>query len=371
MPLARLRKILFRFVQVVACAAGLALAAIAVFAIHCRTTPLFFRPTPEPLRRPAQAAGIRDYARPEVDTFYTYPEWYIVWSYQAKADFQRGHLPSGYSYFGDIAQFWQGYCSVYSFTRSLYPFPTGDHIMLAVIGSSFTLEYTLKGLYEKTIGRLSEWTSHHEPVAEDVYAARVAEDYAAFVRVRPFYEYSFAHALYGLWADTPLRSGHLLRTLERRAWLSLDYSVEAAYCRLIELGTHATYGYEDTTTSAWIEFPAEKRTDLPSLKFVRELGSGEAIVELTRYQAFTPEARELLQAGVRFHQIAGNQLIVFSAIAPADWTNTSPNLQLLLAQPMLTDRAKTRALLLCPVSELHLLPLLENQGLRIEHIYDY
>jgi hypothetical protein len=156
----------------------------------------------------------------------------------------------------------------------------------------------------------------------------------------------------------------------------LDYSVEAAYCQLIELGTHATYGYEDTTTSAWIEFPPEGRTDLvsllPSQKFVRELGPGEAIVELTRYQAFTPDAQKLLQAGVRFHQIAGNQLIVFSASAPADWTNTSPNLQLLLAQPMLTDQAKTRALLLCPVSELHLLlPLLENQGIRIEHMYDY
>jgi hypothetical protein len=376
MPLARLRRILLRFVQVAACAAGLALVAIAVFVICCRTTPLLFRPTSEPLRHLTQAAGIKDYARPEVDTFYTYPEWYIVWSYQAKADFQRNHLLSGYSWFGDIAQFWHGYCSVYSYTRSLYPFPAGDHIMLAVIGSSFTLEYTLKGLYEETIGRLSEWTSHHEPVAEDAYAAQVAESYAAFVHVRPFYEYSFAHALHGLWADTPFRSGHLLRTLERRAWLTLDYSVEAVYCQLIELGTHATYGFEDTTTAAWIQFPPEDRAHLaslvPSLKFVRELGPDEAIVELTRYQQFTPDARNLMEAGVRFQQIAGNQLIVFSAIAPAAWTNPVPNLQLLLAQPMLTDRSRTRAVFLCPVSELHLLlPLLELQGLRIEHIYDY
>jgi len=111
---------------------------------------------------------------------------------------------------------------------------------------------------------------------------------------------------------------------------------------------------------------------VPSLKFVRELGPGEAIVELIRYQQFTPDARNLMEAGVRFHEIAGNQLIVFSAIAPAAWTNAVPNLQLLLAQPMLTDRSKTRAVFLCPVSELHLLlPLLERQGLRIEHIYDY
>jgi len=363
-------------VQLVACAVGLALVAIAIFIIHCRTMPLRFRPTPAAIRQPTQAAGIKDYARPEVDTFYTYPEWYIVWSYQAKADYQRDHLPSGYSYFGDIAQFWQGYCSVYSLTRSLYPFPTGDHVMLAVIGSSFTVEYTLKGLYEETIGRLSEWTSHRDPVAEDAYAAQVAENYAAFVHVRPFYEYSFAHALHGLWAGTPFRPAHILRTLERRAWLSLDYSVEAAYCQLIELGTHATYGVEDTTTAAWIEFPPQANTDIvslvPSMKLVRGLGPGEAIVELTRYQGLTAEARKLLQAGVSFHQIAGNQLIVLSAIAPTGWTNAPPNLQLLFAQPMLTDRGKTRAVLLCPVSELHLLvPLLERQGLEIEHIYDY
>jgi hypothetical protein len=376
MPSRRVRRVLFRLLQIIACAAGLALAAIVVFTVSCRSRQLLFEPTPESLQHPAQAAGIKNYNRPEVDTFYTYPEWYIVWSYQAKADFQRNHLPSGYSYFGDIGQFWHGYCSVYSFTRSRYPLATGDHIMLAVIGSSFTVEYTLKGLYEKTIGRLSEWTSHHELVAEDAYAAQVAEDYATFVHVRPFYEYSFAHALHNLWFGTPFRSQHLLRTLERRAWLSLDYSFEAAYSELIELGTHATYGFEDTTTAAWIEFPPQEKAHMvslvPSMKFVRELGEGEAIVEIPRYQEFTADAQKLLQAGVRFHQIVGNQLIVVSAIAPGNWTNTVPNLQLLLAQPMLTDRAKTRVVLLCPVPHLHLvIPLLQSGGLTIEHMYDY
>ena len=95
-------------------------------------------------------------------------------------------------------------------------------------------------------------------------------------------------------------------------------------------------------------------------------------MEIPRYQEFTADAGKLLQAGVRFRQISGNQLIVVSAIAPSNWTNTVPNLQLLLAQPLLTDRAKTRVVLLCPVSNLHLLlPLLERQGISIEHIYDY
>jgi hypothetical protein len=350
--------------------------AIVIFRARCAPTPLLFKPTDSALRNPAQAAGLANYSRPEVDTFYTYPEWYIVWSYQSKADFQQHHLPAGYSYFGDIAQYWQAYCTMYSATRAIYPFPTGDHIMLAVIGSSFTVEYALKGLYEKTIGSLSERTSQHQPVAEDTYAARVAEDYAAFVHIRPFYEFSFAHALHGLWRDTPLLSRHLLRTLERRVWLTVDYSVEAVYCELIELATHATYGFEDTTTQAWVEVPADIQSLVAlfggRVKIIRDLGGNEAIVAIPRYQEFTGTAQALVKAGVHFDQIAGNQLIVVSAIAPSGWTNKMPGLQLLLTQPLLTNSGKTRVVVLCRVAELHsALPLLGADGLVIEHLYDY
>ena len=350
--------------------------AVIGFTAHCRRRKLLFDPTPEALRHPAQAAGIANYARPEVDTFYTYPEWYIVWSYQSKADFQRDHLPSGYSYFGDIGQFWQGYCCVYSATRATYPFPSGDHIMLAVIGSSFSVEYAIKGLYEETLGRLSEWTSHYHPVAEDGYAAQVAESYAAFVHIRPFYEFSFAHALRALWRDTPFSGTHLVRVIERRAWLTLDYSVEAVYCELIELATHATYGFEDTTTAAWVEFPSTDNTSISpqmrSVRILRDLGNKQAIVEIPRYQEFTTVALSLIHDGVRFRQIAGNELIVISAISPVSWTDSMPNLQLLLAQPSLTNPGKTRNVLLFRVTELNsVLPILEHQGLKIEHLYDY
>ena len=374
--LSRARKYLRRAVRLLACAAVLALAAVIAFTVRCRPTTLIFNPTPETLRHPAQAASVANYVRPEVDTFYTYPEWYIVWSYQSKADFQSKHLPSDYSYFGDIRQFWQAYCCVYAATHAIFPFPTGDHIMLAVIGSSFTVEYALKGLYEETIGKLSEWTSHHQAVAEDTYAAQVAESYAAFVHIRPFYEFSFAHALRSLWSNTPFHSTHLVRTVERRAWLTLDYSVESVYCELIELGTHATYGFEDTTTAAWIELPPSAislTTSSPtSVMVFRDLGDHQAIVEIPRYQEFTTKALGLIHVGVRFQQIAGNELIVISTISPASWTNTMPNVQLLLVQPLLSESGKARYVLLCRVAELHnVLPALEHQGHKIEHLYDY
>ena len=372
----RALRFLRRVARLLAGVAIVAIGAVVAFTIHCRPTRLFFSPTPETHRHPPQAAGVANYARSEVDTFYTYPEWYIVWSYQSKADFQSNHLPSSYSYFGDIGQFWQAYCCVYAATRTIYPFPTGDHIMLAVIGSSFTLEYALKGLYEETVGRLSEATSHRQPVAEDTYAAQVAESYAAFVHVRPFYEFSFAHALRGLWGNTPFSAAHLVRTIERRAWLTLDYSVEAVYCELIELGTHATYGFEDTRTAAWVEFPASDNSLVssarPSVQILRDLGEHQAIVGIPRYQEFTPVALGLIHEGVRFRQIAGNEIIVISAISPGSWTNTVPNLQLLLSQPLLTEPGNKRNVLLGRVVELHnVLPVLERQGLKIEHLYDY
>ncbi len=375
-----MRKFIRRALRLAAWAAVFCVLAVivgaALFKVLCTPTSLLFSPTPESHRNPPQAAGIPNYARPEVDTFYTYPEWYIVWSYQSKADFQTARLPSDYSYFGDIAQFWRAYGAVYAATRAVYPSPTGDHIMLAVIGSSFTVEYALKGLYEETLGRLSEWTSHHQLVEEDRYAAKVAQDYATFVHIRPFYEFSFAHALRGLWIDTPFRATHLTRTLERRAWLTLDYAIESIYCEIIELGTHATYGFEDTTTKAWVDLTPQARSTIAladsHIKIIRDLGSNQAVIEIPRYQEFTAIAQTLIQSGVHFHQIAANELIVISAIAPAQWTNNSQARQLLLAQPLLTNPTKKRVILLCHVSGLHTtLPQLKAEDLEIEHLYDY
>jgi hypothetical protein len=168
----------------------------------------------------------------------------------------------------------------------------------------------------------------------------------------------------------------MIRALERRAWLSLDYTVESVYCEVIELATHATYGFEDANTAAWIQFPAQAKTRVltlvRSMKVTRDLGATEAIIEIPRYQEFTTDARMLMQGGVRFHQISANELMLFSAIAPNGWTNSSPNLQLLLSQPTLTNRSKTRVVLLAKVSDLHTaIPLLEGQGLAVEHLYDY
>src|SRR5271163_4496838 len=109
-------------------AAALFLFVVAgiAFAVHCNKPLGNFQPSV-----PMQTGkGIEGYARPEDDTFLTYSEWYIVWSYQEKAEWQQSKLPSGFYYFGAIGQYWSGYCLSCEVVRGRYPFNFGDHLML-------------------------------------------------------------------------------------------------------------------------------------------------------------------------------------------------------------------------------------------------
>jgi hypothetical protein len=216
--LARARRTLKWVLRAGVAAVCLFAATALVFALYCSDVRGSFQPSAPT----SFGKGIPGYARPEDDTFLTYGEWYIVWSYLEKAAWQESRLPAGFPYFSAIRQYWSGYCCSYGVVRGRYPFNFGDHLMLVVIGTSFTVEYSLKGVYEKSIGRLTERIAGEELVEEDRYAARVARNYGLFVEDRPFYEFAFFSASRGLWKETRLWGPHALRKWDRKAWLSLD-----------------------------------------------------------------------------------------------------------------------------------------------------
>ncbi len=330
-------------------------------------------PAPRQEQRKAIVAGIKDYSRPEDDAYLSYPEWYIVWSYQEKADFQESKLPSGFPYFGAARQYWESYCCISRLTRGKYGFNAGEQVMLVVIGTSFSAEYILKGVYERTIGRLSEWTSGHQFTGEDQYAYRVAREYADFVHVRPFYEFHFLRHVKGLWAENSLWGPHPIRKWERRIFLSVDYAVEAFYCWLIEQGTHATYGREPGDTYAWVENLDETLLpQIPHLKVVKRAGPQAYIVDIPRYQEFTAIASKLAQHGVRFVEIAGNSQITLSVLAPQAWHYDGSVARQLFSMPILTHPGRQRVVLTCDVPSLdQALNHLHTDGVMVEHVYDY
>lgn len=339
----------------------------------CHVQGQISQPIPQPQARKTITSTIPGYARPEDDTYLSYPEWYIVWSYQEKADFQQNHLPSGFPYFHAVPQYWGSYFCISRLIHGNYPVNFGEQVMLVVIGTSFSAEYILKGAYEETVGRLSEWTSGGYPVDEDTYAYRVAREYADFVHMRPFYEFQFAHHVKGLWTQTPLFGPHWIRKWERKAFLTTDYTVEAFYCWLIEQATHATYGYEPADTHAWIaNANASMLQQATEVKQLKDLGGGPFIVDIPRYQEFTSVASNLTNRGAQFVDIAGNSQIVVSALAQVQWRYQGSNGRQLFSSPILTRPGSERVVIDCNVESLgRLVGDLRAGGATIEHVYDY
>jgi hypothetical protein len=354
----------------------LLLLVIAVEVIagwHCDLEAKISNPVTRPREQQAATANIKDYLRPEDDTYLSYPEWYIVWSYQEKADYQEHNLPSGFPYFAAVRQYWNSYCCISRLIRGNYSFNFGEQAMLVVIGTSFSAEYLLKGAYENTVGRVSEWAGGDNQVQEDEYAYKVAREYADFVHIRPFYEFRFARHAKGLWNHTPLWGEHPLRKWERKIFLSVDYTIEAFYCWLIDRATHLSYGYEPTETFARVESADESISQqLTQVKMVKQLGPRAYIVDIPRYQEFTAIASALSEHSVKFLEIAGNSQIMISIQAPKSWKYSGADAQQLFSTPVLTHPEMQRVLLNCDVRSLSvLLRSLQSETVIIEHVYDY
>jgi hypothetical protein len=348
--------------------------AVVIFAARCGAVQRQPKVQSEASKqRMKLTAGIKDYARSEDSTYLGYPEWFIVWSYSEKADFQGRHLPSGFPFFRSIEQYWSGFCCVHGMTRGKYPFNFGEHQMLAVIGCSFSIEYLIRSLYENTVGRFTEWSSSHEAVEEDLYSNRVAREYADFVHIRPFYEFSFWERFKGLWSENKVWGRHPVRKWERRAFLSVDYSIESFYCWLIEKASHASYGIESADTYAWIEnAPQSIFAENPRIRKVKEVGSGAYIVIIPRYQEFTTVAAWLANRDVHFVEIAGNDEILVTAIAPRNWASALTAGEVAFSTELATAPESKRVAIATPVTGLHkVMNELKNGGIRIEHVYDY
>ena len=331
-------------------------------------------PVDGPLR--ARLDTTTGYRRDEGQTFLTHPEWYIVYSSDEYAAWMKTRLPTDFPYLASIGQFWTDYHEVGSLTSHAYPFNGGYHAMLAVIGTSYSAELALKGIYENTIGRLSGWTAGHELTDEDRYAAAMAEDYGRFIHVYPWYQYPFGAKLRGVWADVPAWGAHPIRKWERKLFLSVEYGIKAAYASIIGMGTAAAYGTEDDrmqlVATGWSDSLAAA---YPAVKVRAQLDSQHVLLAAPRYDLFRDILLRLASTGAPVHltEIAGNDDILLTGVAPAAWRSPTPAGQVLFAMPLPSDVSRQRVAMRVRVPDLlATLALLQSeQGLAVDHIYDY
>jgi hypothetical protein len=311
------------------------------------------------------------YRREEASTFLTLPEWYIVYNTDEYAATLATRPPSAFQYVGSIRQYWRYYGGACAATRGVYPFSGGNHLMLAVIGSSFSIEYAIKGLYENTAGRLTEWISGHD-TPEDTYAQQTAAEYGTFMHTVPWYEFPFLQKIGVLWTSTPAVGPHMFRKWERRAVLTAEYGLKALYAWLIGFGSRSAYGEVDLTIGARIENSTPEVFADGIVKKIAATPNGSAIVRIPRYEAFTARVITLLRQGIRFVDIAGNDEMLITVLAPAGWSVDNLNALAVIDERVLSDVTTRRVALKVPVKELHtVVSRIETGGARVEHLYDY
>jgi hypothetical protein len=303
--------------------------------------------------------------RPADQTYLTVPEWFLVFSPEeyARALAPATRSPSAFPFTGHIGQFWQSYRDVAAECAPL-PANGGYHVMIAVIGISTTVEYTLKGVYEGVVGRFTELVAGHADTPEDRLGAKVAQDYVDFIKVRPWYEFDFATPAKALWSLPG--SGSLVRRWERRYVLTSEYLVKAGYAKLIEMGTRSSYDVPIERTLAIVRAPAEAK--LPAdTKLIAKDGD-RWLLDAPRRQAFQDAAIALARKGVVFEEIAGNRREILVTLVAAQ--QPPPGGRTIYTQPILTQPGLTRYAVAYPVNRLADVVRMMPDG-EIEHVYDY
>jgi hypothetical protein len=301
----------------------------------------------------AGSAVPQNHHRGPEQTFLTVPEWFLVFSPEEYAIFLRDNPPSRFPFFGHIGQFWQSYAAVTEAT-STYPFNTGYHVMVSVIGLSTTVEYGLKGLYERLIGHFTELTSGGADTAEDAIAAATAQSYVDFIKHTPWYEFDFTAPLANLWTKAGATGAKPWRKWERKYALTSEYAVKSGYAWLIGKATRASYERPSSETYA----------------VVNRQGS-VTLTKLPRYQAFTDQARILADNDTDFVEIAGNRGDILASVIAPSGTSVSSKTRILYRQPILTQPEKERQALVVRVEDLGEFLRSTPSSMIIEHIYDF
>ena len=289
--------------------------------------------------------------RPPDQTFLTFPEWYLVFSPEEQADYFKQHTASTFPYMSHTAQIWKSYKIVKNQIKDNFPTNTGYHFMIWVIGTSATVEYSIKACYETIIGRLTD--TYEVITAEDKFNAKYTQDYVDFIKDRPWYEFDFKSRLKFLWTSTSIFGGNFCRKTERKYMLTAELTVKYAYGKLIGLGTKTIYDEAMPTTVVVLE--------------------NDSLQSVPRYDKFATAINLLAKNGHSFKEIAGNNsAILLTVLAPASYESNFKYTQIVFTQPITSKLTVKRIALAVPVLQLNqLLNQLNNEKIQIEHIFDY
>ena len=238
------------------------------------------------------------YQRKKANTFFTFPEWYIVYSFEDFGRFLDSSSESRFGYLSHILGFWRSFCTINRAVPDSGESRFDVKSMIYVIGVSYSAEYAIKGLYENTIGRVTEWFRGPTRTPQDDYARKVLQDYAAFLYTIPWYKFPFGEKLDGLMAiSAPTPSW--VRSWERDFALGTEYFVKIGYARLIQKALDASSDNEPRDIMLVVAtLPPEVLAKESRIKPVRKLTPEWQLVQTPRYKDLTEIVHEPAGSGL-------------------------------------------------------------------------
>lgn len=315
-----------------------------------------------------------DYGRTFAITYTALPEWYIVYSADEMARVLKDGLPSQFPFSLANYEYWRQHAIVLDLVKNdLDEVSVQDYlVVLKVIGVSFSLENSVKAVYENTVGKLSEMVANNKQTKEDKLAYRAARDYALFIYDYPWYDFPYMKYFKEVWTLSNQEGcctlGEYIRSTERKVFLSIEFLLKSGYAAAIAYATHQKFGVQDDVVCATVSYTKEHKREL---------------LCAPHYQPFTREMIAVLEKNKDNHyftiyDIAGNEKIALTYREMDGVENHYEGIVELDRYKEIQSvngsvlEYKDRVTSLVPVSQLPLLfEVLSSKGVQIDHLYDF
>lgn len=320
----------------------------------------------------AKLDAVPGYREDEARTYLSFPDWYAIYVARDYARFIDTRYPSGFAFFTAAAEYWTGYCAVNRRVSTNYDFDAGTYVATVSYGISHSVKYALNGLYENTIGRLSEAFAPVPATGEDVFARDMADDYSAWLLSAPWYDYPFFRRLGQLWSTVPFGGSGQVRKIERRFALSAELGINGVHGAFFKDRPQAGGEPQAEIRALMKGLPADPKSIDGRIGVVEAYPGGLQLVAFPRREIFSEIVRKSVGRGVQFIEIAGNDDILITVLGPRGWSPPEGAGEHLFDTAVLSGSGGVRAGLSVPVPQLlEAIAAIEAAGGRFEHIYDY
>lgn len=316
---------------------------------------------------------VKNYYKGEEQTYLSLPEWYLVFNPNEYAHFLKtGNNPSDFPFFASINEYWTLYDYVNKLTAGVYPENSEYQTMLQVIGVSTTAEYMVKGLYENTIGRFTRWTASAD-TPEDILIQQAHTAYAELIFTEAWYKFPFYSWAKKIWSEPDFFGKNFIRKLERKISFTAEFVFKALYAKLIGFGAQTAYEQSDGLVTMQVEMDARLISSIdPRIKLLKDFGNNNLVVTLPRWGGFTEIIPKLAEAKIKFVNISGNDDILVTVITDKKTNENINDGKYLFSSLVISPANKKRLAYSVKVGKLsQFINALKQQGMSLEHVYDY